>query len=94
MSKEDKNPFTDLVRHLNDGTLGHNHIQMAYREWIRRRDDIPDATKDILAGKGDTEPGLLLPMFRIITQTIGSLELAWRRGYQAGWEEAKEEVKP
>lgn len=91
MSKESKNPFTDLVNHLTDGTLGHNHVQMAYREWVRRRDDIPDAIKDILSGAGEGA-GLLCPMFSSISQLIGGLELAWRRGYQAGWEEAKEAV--
>lgn len=94
MSEEDNNPFTDLVRHLNDGTLGHKHIQMAYREWTRRRDDIPDAIKDILSGSSDDFAGLLYRMFGSINQVIGGLELAWRRGYQAGWEEAKEEAKP
>lgn len=92
MSKENKNPFTDLVNHLTDGTLGHKHIQIAYREWVRRRDDIPDAIKSILSGTGDDYAGLLYHMFSIMNQTIGGFELAWRRGYQAGWEEAKEEV--
>ncbi len=91
--KEDKNPFTNLVKYLNDGTLGHNHIQMAYREWVRRRDDIPDAIKDILSGRGEAETGLLLPIFRSIGQLIGGLELAWRRGYQAGCEETIEKQK-
>lgn len=90
MGKEDKNPFTELVNHLEDGTLGHKHIQMAYREWIRRRTDIPDAIKDILSGTEDVS-GLLITLFRSISQSIGGLELAWRRGYQAGREEAKEQ---
>ena len=91
MKNEDKNPFSQLVNDLTDGTLGHNHIQMAYREWVRRRGDVPDAIKDILSGIGETMPGLLSMQFRAIKQTIGALELAWRRGYQAGWEEAKED---
>ncbi len=93
MKNEDKNSFSQLVNDLTDGTLGHNHIQMAYREWVRRRDDVPDAIKDILSGRGEAMPGLLSVQFRTIAQTIGALELAWRRGYQAGWEEAKE-IKP
>ena len=92
MSKEDKNYFTQLVHDLTDGTLGHNHIQMAYREFIRRRPDIPDAIKDLLAGSSDENSGLLVLLFRCIGQSVGTLELAWRRGYQAGWEEAKEEI--
>ena len=88
--EEDKNSFTKLVNDLTDGTLGHNHVQMAYREFIRRRPDIPDAIKDILSGRGEDMPGLLSGQFRAISQTVGALELAWRRGYQAGHEEALE----
>lgn len=94
MTKEDKNPFTQLVNDLTDGTLGHKHVQIAYRTWIHRRGDIPDAIKDILAGSSDDFSGLLYRQFRCISESVGALELAWRRGYQAGWEECKEETKP
>ncbi len=94
MSKENKKPFTDLVNNLKDGTLGHNHIQMAYRAWIRERAAIPDGIKDILSGRGENESGLLYPLFQVISELTGGVELAWHRGYQAGWEESREAVNP
>jgi len=79
------NPFTDLLDNLNSGKLGHNQIQSAYRAWINQRGDIPDNIKNLLCN--ETSP--ISSAFSIIGLIIGNMELAYRRGYSAGLEDAK-----
>ena len=74
------NKFDQLVEDLLSGELTHNLIQIAYRTWIRRRDDIPEEVKTLLAGKSESDPGLLYDQFKIISSTVGTMELAARRG--------------
>lgn len=76
----EKDKFTQLVDDLVSGKLGLIHIQNAIRASIRQRKDIPEGVKDLLAGKGDTNPGLIFYMFRPIGQAMGTVELAFRRG--------------
>ena len=89
---KETNKFDQLVTDLCKGDMNHNLIQIAYRTWVRRSDKIPDEIKDLLSGAerfGGQDAGLLYPMFQQINRIIGSLELAYRRGYQAGQEDAK-----
>lgn len=73
------NKFEQLVQDLVDGSLGFTHIQIAIRESIRRRKDIPEGAKDVLCGKGEASSGLIFKIFALIRQTIGGMELVHRR---------------
>ena len=83
------NAHSDLSKNLNSGELGHHNIQIAYRAWIKQREDIPNELNDLLCGKKHSG-GLLYEMFTVIHHTIGNVELAYRRGYQAGQEDANQ----
>ena len=72
--------FTQLVEDLKSGKLTMSHVQMAVRAYVRESKHIPDGTKDLLAGKGDCSSGLIYKQFQVITETIGAMELAYRRG--------------
>lgn len=72
--------FTRLVNNLLNGTLGWNLIQMALRQYVRRSKEIPEGIKDLLAGSGETNAGLIYRMFMPIREVVGTLELAYRRG--------------
>ncbi len=85
-TKTQTNPFYQLLEWLNDGTLGHNHIQIAYRDHIKNSKVLPKAIKGLLAGTSDCDSGVLYLAFKLISQIQGSMELAYRRGYQAGQE--------
>jgi hypothetical protein len=80
------NAYADLERALIDGKLGHRQVATAYRAWIRERKDIPDGIKNLLSVPGGGD--LLGGMFLVISQTVGRMELAYRRGYQAGLDAA------
>ena len=71
--------FTQLVEDLKSGKLTMSHVQMAVRAYVRESKHIPDGTKDLLAGKGEGG-GLIYKQFQVITETIGAMELAYRRG--------------
>ena len=73
------NRFDQLVQDLMDGKLTLNHIQIAYRTYLRQRTDIPEGIKDILCGT-DGGAGLVGKAFNQISETVGSVELAYRRG--------------
>lgn len=92
-SQKRKNPFDQYLQWLDDGTLGGNMLQIAYRVHTRHRTEIPEGIKDILAGKSEADVGVLFSVFKLISRIEGSIELAWRRGYQAGTEDAKKECK-
>lgn len=87
------NAFEELLNNLKEGKLNHLHIQAAYRAWIRGRKDIPDPLNDLLTGKNEAFTGLIYKIFKVMTETIGSMELAYRRGYQAGEEDTKKKKR-
>ncbi len=75
-----KDKFTQLVDDLVEGELGFNHLQIAMRQSIRKSKDIPEEIKDLLAGSGESDAGLIYKMFAPISEVIGTIELAYRRG--------------
>lgn len=78
------NSFESLMNSLNSGELGHNHIQIAYRAWIRKREDLPDEIKDALAGEG----GIINILFKTMSKVVGTCEIVKRRGNQGGVHDA------
>lgn len=76
------NKFDQLVEDLVSGELGLTHIQIAIRASIRQREDLPEGIKDLLAGGGRGNPGLIYAMFKPIKEAIGTVELAYRKGSQ------------
>ena len=84
--------FSQLLEDLCTGKLSHNHIQIAYRAMLKR-DKRLKGFGDILGGVADDNAGIIFKMFQCIDQTIGSMELAFRRGYQYGYEDAKKGKK-
>ena len=90
-----RNAFEQYLRWLNDGSLGGNLIQIGYRAHTRARKDIPEGIKGILAGTSDSDSGVLFLAFKLINRIEGSIELAYRRGYQAGLQDgSKSSPKP
>ena len=75
------NKFDQLVEDLDTGKLTPNMLQMAYRAHIRNSKHLPEGIKDILCGSGDSNGGLILRQFLCIREVIGSMDLAYRRGY-------------
>ena len=45
------NAFDRLVNDLNSGELTIRHLEMAYREHIRKRQDIPKGMRNLLIQK-------------------------------------------
>ena len=82
------NSFQDLMDGLKTGELGHNHIQIAYRAWVRQRKDLPNGIQDLLGGKNEFDAGLLYTLFQAISQAIGACEMANRRGNHGGIHDA------
>ncbi len=82
------NRFDQLVDDLTTGKLGLTLVQQAIRLYIRNREDIPDPIKDILCGGSRANAGLICRIFMGINETIGSMELAYRRGVEIGKEDA------
>ena len=79
------NKFDQLVEDLSSGDLSLTQVQIAIRASIRRRKDIPDGVKGLLAGEegiGGINSGLIYKMFFPIQDMIGVIELAYRRGSQ------------
>lgn len=85
------NAFDQFLKWLDDGTLSHTMVQIAYRAHVRNSKVFPDGIKDILGGNDSGSSGILGLAFRLIGQIQGNMELAYRRGYQAGYEDAKKE---
>lgn len=82
------NSFESLLKDLQSGELGHNQIQIAYRAWLRQREDLPVGIRDLLGGKNETDAGLVFTLFQAISQAIGACELANRRGNHGGIHDA------
>lgn len=86
------NAHEQLSKSLKGGEINHNNIQIAYRAWIRQRQDIPESVRGLLGGHKD-DPGLLDELFRGISHVIGATELPYRRGYAEGFKDGKKGVK-
>jgi len=87
------NAFDRLFLDLSTGKLGQIGMQNAIRAWVRSRNDLPDGIKDLLCGRGERDPGLLYRLFPPIANIIGTVELAYRRGYEAGLEDCGKPVR-
>lgn len=74
------NKFDQLVEDLTTGKISHTMLQIAYRAAIRQRKDLPEGIKDLLCGRSEYHAGLIYQQFKVISETIGSMELAYRRG--------------
>ncbi len=74
------NVYDELVENLRSGKITFNMLQMAYRESIRRRDDIPEEVKDLLCGAGEGRAGIIQKMMSNVNEVVGNVELAFRRG--------------
>lgn len=81
-----KNAFTELVDNLKNGSITANQIQIAYRSWVRQNEKIPADIKNLLCGKKHSG-GMIFEVFNLIAQFVGNMELAYRRGYHAGYED-------
>lgn len=77
-----KDKFTQLVDDMVSGEVGFNLLQMAIRQYVRKSEHIPEEIKDLLAGCGESNAGLIYRMFMPISDVIGNMELAFRRGTQ------------
>ncbi len=87
-NRRTKNAFEDLMENLHNGKLRHTQLQIAYRAWIRESKRFPEGIKDLLAGQGEAYSGVLFTAFKLISQIVGAVETAYRRGYAAGQEDA------
>ena len=74
-----KDYFSELINNLEKGNLTLRDIQIAYRTYIKKRQDMPEATKDILCGKEGTG-GIIGDMFKIISEIEGAVYLSYMRG--------------
>lgn len=83
------NPFDQLVKDLDDGTLTYLHIQIAYRTHLRHSKVIPENIKNLLSVAGGG--GLAGEVFQLLAQIISKVELAYRRGEAAGAEYQKQQ---
>ncbi|KKM67397.1 hypothetical protein LCGC14_1471540 [marine sediment metagenome] len=77
------NTYEELVENLVSGKLNLTHLELAYREYYRRRKDIPEGVKNLLVSKGHTG---LLQFASYVRSICGNVELAYRRGKQHGEE--------
>ena len=75
----DNNCFEELVDNLVKGDLTLRDVQLAYRESIRKRLDIPDPIKDILCG-GQNTVGVIGDAFNLISEIEGATYLSYMRG--------------
>ena len=83
---EDKhiNIYEQLVDNLCTGKLKMSSVQSAVKTYIKRRTDIPGGIKNLLVNEGG---GLVSELFMLLNHTIGSTELAYRRGMAHEMEE-------
>ena len=73
------NKFDQLVDDLKTGKLTLNMIQIAIRAYVRESKHTPIEVVDILCGSGDNNAGLIYKQFKLISETLGAMELAVRR---------------
>ncbi len=77
------NRHEQLVADLKSGKLTIVNLELAYREYYRKREDVPEGVKNLLVPQGH---GGLLQFASYIREICGNLELAYRRGIQEGKE--------
>lgn len=75
------NAYYRLVEDLKSGKLKLRDLDIAVMEWINSRTDIPEEIKNLLVQHEGG--GLVRNLFKLIGQTIGSMELAVRRAKQS-----------
>lgn len=75
-----KNKFDQLVEDLTTDKISWTMLQTAVKASIRNRKDLPEGIKDLLCGRSAHHAGLIQKHFQLISETIGSMELAYRRG--------------
>lgn len=69
--------FDRLVKDLDSGELSIRLLELAYREHIRNRKDIPEGVKNLLVPH---EGAGLIHFAANVGQIVGNMELAFRRG--------------
>lgn len=75
------NKFDQLVEDIVNGELTISHIEMAYRESIRRKTTMSEGVKNLLVGK---EGAGLVKFASHIGEIVGNMELSYLRGRQGG----------
>jgi len=70
--------FSQLLKDLDDGQLSLTHISIALSAHYREGKHLPDEIRNIIGGEGQGS-GLIHRHFKLLSQTIGALELACRR---------------
>ena len=88
-----ENPYYRLVDDLAEGRLSLSMVQTAIKESIRRNPKIPEGVKNLVATYGDKGQCMVDRCFNIIKCSVGEMELSYRRGQQAGWEDTTKESK-
>lgn len=76
-----ENEYERLVNNLVSNKLTIRHIESAYREYLRRRKDIPEGARILLAADGQ---GGLIRFAKDVLSTVGAVELSYLRGRQEG----------
>ena len=85
-----KNPIEQLTEWVNDETIGIREFSVIYRNKMRRK--YAATYGDILGGRGENYPGLMLRMFESIRALEGAFDLQHLRDTQM--KASAEEVKP
>lgn len=75
------NEFERLVANLKNGEFTLRHLEMAYRGYIRDREDLPEGVKNLLVG---TEGSGMVRFAGHISEIIGNIHLAFLRGKSKG----------
>lgn len=78
------NKYYQLVADLKSGKLPLSIVFMAIRAYVDQNEKIPEGARNLLTGSEGA--GYLARQFKIIHDTIGMTELAYRRGIQEGEE--------
>ena len=81
------NKFYRLVEDLQSGELPLSVVFMAIRTYVDKNENIPEGARNLLTSPDGG--GYLASQFKIIHDTIGKIELAYRRGKQEGEENPK-----
>lgn len=80
-SLEGLNEYERLLRNLETQEFTITHLELAYREYIRRRKDIPEGARNLLCG---SEGSGSLQFASTIKALVGNVHLAYMRGRQEG----------
>ena len=72
------NEFELLCKNLHDGKLNLTHIAIALSDYYRTSDKVPEELQSIIGGIGEGS-GLVHRHFRLLSNAIGDLELAYLR---------------